>query len=107
MTNLTNPFYTNPMNKYLLRLLSIAVATTVTVVPTYGKENNPLKVIAPDLVVESFECGEFPDGPKELDPANEHFVPKKKTRGGFIGYRLKLKTDRKEITWRRNLDKTS
>lgn len=94
------------MNRYLVPLLAITAASTFAAAPLIGKEKKPLKVVAPDLVVESFEFGEFPDGAKELDPTKERFIPKKKTPGGFIGYRLKLKTNRKEITWRRDLDET-
>lgn len=72
--------------------------------PFESKSREPLLVIAPDLIVESFEFGEFPDGAKEPDPGKERFIPKQKTPGGFIGYRLKLRTSRKEITWRHQLD---
>jgi len=87
-------------------MLVLALALVVSAAPATPKElaRKPLKVIAPDLIVESFEFGEFPDGAKKLDPATERFHPTQTTRGGFIGYRLKLKTSRDSIIWRRSLD---
>jgi hypothetical protein len=60
-------------------------------------ETKPLKVIAPDLIVESAEYGAFvPRGDVTM------FVPLTTIRRpelGQYGWRLKLKTTRKEVHW--------
>lgn len=72
--------------------------------PTWAKEEQPLKVISPDLIVESFEFGKFPEGKAPMDEvpnSKVKFFPTTvvKGRGFSYGYRLKLKTSRKQINW--------
>lgn len=70
---------------------------------SYAKrESKPVKVIAPDLIVESFEFGKFPDKfcpMNNIPHENIKFIPCKIVKGiGYNwGYRLKLKTSRTKI----------
>lgn len=88
------------MTRCFSLVLALLLAASLAASPVWCKEQKkPLKVIAPDLIVESFEFGEFPNGPKEVPASEEKFVPKHTTKGGFIGYRLKLKTTRERVKW--------
>lgn len=69
----------------------------------HAKEPTPLKVIAPDVVVESFEFGKYPSGkdPHAVDATKVKFIPVPSLiaseEGYFYGYRLKLKTTRTKV----------
>jgi hypothetical protein len=63
-------------------------------------KEKPLAVIAPDLVVESCEIGEYPwweFSPVQTTTEKVRFRPTKISHGGPYGYRIKLRTTRKEI----------
>ncbi|MDR3616001.1 MAG: hypothetical protein P4L53_20760 [Candidatus Obscuribacterales bacterium] len=65
-----------------------------------AEEKEHLKVIAPDLIVESFEGGKFPKHHAPSDkPKKVIFIPTKESKdpGFTYGYRIKLKTTRKEV----------
>ncbi|HEY9871497.1 MAG TPA: hypothetical protein V6D08_20235 [Candidatus Obscuribacterales bacterium] len=61
-----------------------------------AKESVPLKVIAPDLVIESVEQGEFLDDPADPRHFRRTDVVPRKNRYLF-GWRMKVKTTRKSI----------
>lgn len=70
-----------------------------------AKETAPLKVIAPDLIVESVDFGKFPPGHGPLDdgmkPNEYRFIPLSKhlanQKAFGYGYRIRLKTDREKV----------
>jgi hypothetical protein len=76
-------------------------------------ETKPLKVVAPDLVVESFEFGKYTEGKGPIDDhsgkSNYEFIPvpsnvAKETGCGY-GYRIRLKTHRTKIRIGQSVDK--
>ena len=77
-------------------LVALLLVVLVGIFPGAAKENVPLKVIAPDLVIESAEQGAFYD-----DPVNpKHFkslnvVPQ--PHRFLFGWRMKVVTTRKSI----------
>jgi hypothetical protein len=68
-----------------------------------AKPSAPLKVIAPDLIVESLEFGKFPSGygPHDLPPNKVKFIPVPRRivseESYSYGYRIKLKTTRPTV----------
>jgi len=85
------------MTRFFTLVLSLFLAASLASLAWCKESKKPLKVIAPDLIVESFDFGEFPDGPKDQPASKERFHSTSLTHGGFIGYRIKLKTDRKTV----------
>lgn len=76
----------------VLALMSVAAFSEAAV--------QPLKIIAPDLVVESCELGKFPDHHAPSDKQNKViFIPTivSKCCGYSFGYRIKLRTTRKQV----------
>ncbi len=88
---------------YMRFILSLSILFFVSLAPSYAKEQTYPITIAPDLIVESFEFGEFPDGNKTVVNGSETFIPKRTVRGDFIGYRIKLKTKRTSVRFHHQL----
>ncbi len=85
------------MNSNIIRIgLAVSVAGVLSVNGlASAKDITPLKVIAPDLVIESAEQGEFMD-----DPADPRHFKLSNTVGkqcGLFGWRVKVRTSRKVI----------
>ncbi len=97
------------LRNVLVLLSLLCCATTSGAMASNGNVVNhnakqPLKVIAPDLVVESFEFGKFPNGKGPLDrvkPEQYKFIPVPShianEVGYAYGYRLKLRTTRPTV----------
>lgn len=85
------------MNSNIIRFgLAVSVAGVLSVNGlASAKDITPLKVVAPDLVIESAEQGEFMDDP--ADP--RHFKPSNTVgkQCGLFGWRMKVRTSRKVI----------
>jgi hypothetical protein len=81
------------MRKSLITLLLLFVISGPS--PCVAKESLPLKVIAPDLVIESAEQGEFLDDPADPRRFKTGDIVGKKC--GLFGWRMKVKTTRKLI----------
>jgi len=85
------------MNSNMIRFRLAVSAAVVLSVNGYvlAEDALPLKVIAPDLVIESAEQGEFMDDP--ADP--RHFKPSNTVgkQCGLFGWRMKVRTSRKVI----------
>ncbi len=79
---------------------------------TTAKETKPLKVIAPDLIVESLDFGKYPDGKDShsVKPRSVNFIPVPShvasSEGYVYGYRLKLKTTRSKVLLNQAFDKS-
>ncbi|MBZ0187993.1 MAG: hypothetical protein K8F91_17225 [Candidatus Obscuribacterales bacterium] len=95
------------MTRFTSLFLALFLTATLAISPAWSRERKKeLKIIAPDLIVESFEFGEFRNGPEEVPPEKEKFAPTTSTKGGWVGYRLKLKTTRKKVRWYHQIDST-
>ena len=85
------------MKKQQQLLVSAIAAVILMGIPALAKSsaNKPLKIIASDLIIETAEQGEFLDDP--ADP--RHFKPSNVVgkKCGLFGWRMKVKTTRKEI----------
>lgn len=85
------------MNSNMIRFRLAVSAAVVLSVNGYvlAEDVVPLKVISPDLVIESAEQGEFMDDP--ADP--RHFKPSNIVgkQCGLFGWRMKVRTSRKVI----------
>jgi hypothetical protein len=71
------------------------IALLISGASAIAKEIEPLKVIAPDLVIESAEQGQFLDDP--ADP--RHFKPTNIVgeNCGLFGWRMKVRTTKKVV----------
>ena len=93
------------MTRFLSLFLALFLATSLVASPVWSKEHKePLKVIAPDLIVESCEFGKFPHKFAPMDEVPHEkvkFIPTNIAEGfGYsYGYRLVLKTSRKKVHW--------
>lgn len=94
----------------LIQFLALILATLFVASPMFARDGSkPLKEIAPDLVVESFDFGKFPvgHGPGDVPAEKVKFIPvkvvKKNKLGFSYGYRLKVKTPRPKILWRHKM----
>jgi hypothetical protein len=85
-------------------LIPALVSVTYLVIPSLAKSppDRPLKVIAPDLIIESAEQGAFYDknyvSAQDIDPRNFkalNVVPR--PHSFMFGWRMKVKTTRKSI----------
>jgi hypothetical protein len=76
---------------------NVLALATVVAIPALAKPlpNEPLKVIAPDLIIETAEQGEFFDDPADPRHFKRSDVVGKKS--GLFGWRMKVKTTRKSI----------
>jgi hypothetical protein len=79
-------------------LVSALVAVIYLAIPALAKSlpNKPLKTIAPDLIIETAEQGEFLDDPADpLHFSATNVVPHRNRY--LFGWRLKVKTVRQKI----------
>lgn len=93
------------MKKQQQILGSVLVLTSVVAIPVLAKSlpSQPLKVIAPDLIIETAEQGEFLDDPADPRHFKRSDVVGKKC--GLFGWRMKVRTTRKSILVQERADK--
>ena len=81
----------------LATVLPIPVLVIPALIPALAKSlpNKPLKVIAPDLIIETAELGEFLDDPADPRHFKQSDVVGKKC--GLFGWRMKVRTTRNSV----------
>src|SRR5277367_6518977 len=75
------------------------VASVLSATAVFAKSEKALVQIAPDLSVVSCEVGRFPCdlGPTRVPSQKVKFFPSTVSDGGCYGYRIKLRTSRKQV----------
>lgn len=83
----------------LLTLLPAAIFCLLQSTSCPAKEQKPILVMAPDLVVESCQVGRFncDHSPSRVPSEKVIFTPSKVSDGGCYGYRIKLRTSQKKV----------
>jgi hypothetical protein len=84
----------------IIRLTLLGVTTIFLQLSScFAKEQKPILVIAPDLIIESCQVGKFRCdlSPTRVPISKVQFTPSDVSDGGCYGYRIKLRTTRKQV----------